>query len=54
MGAEVANVVLGPRAPIILASRSDSDLTKFLTICASALYSHYLSRQPVPEKSAAT
>lgn len=42
MGAEVANVVLGARAPIILTSRSDSDLTKFLTICASALYSHYL------------
>ena len=45
MGAEVANVVLGARAPIILTSRSDSDLTKFLTICASALYSHYLQRQ---------
>lgn len=44
MGAEVANVVLGARAPIILTSRSDSDLTKFLTICASALYSHFLSR----------
>lgn len=43
MGAEVANVVLGAKAPIILTSRSDSDLTKFLTICASALYSHYLS-----------
>jgi phosphate butyryltransferase len=46
MGAEVANVVLGAGAPIILTSRSDSDLTKFLTICASALYSHHLSRQP--------
>lgn len=44
MGAEVANVVLGARAPIILTSRSDSDLTKFLTICASSLYSHYLRR----------
>jgi phosphate butyryltransferase len=44
MGAEVANVVLGARAPIILTSRSDSDLTKFLTICASALYSHFLKR----------
>ncbi len=42
MGAEVANVVLGARVPIILTSRSDSDLTKFLTICASALYSHFL------------
>lgn len=45
MGAEVANVVLGARAPIILTSRSDSDLTKFLTICASALYSHFLHRR---------
>ena len=44
MGAEVANVVLGAQAPIILTSRSDSDLTKFLTICASSLYSHYLQR----------
>jgi phosphate butyryltransferase len=44
MGAEVANVVLGATAPIILTSRSDSDVTKFLTICASALYSHYLNR----------
>jgi len=44
VGAEVANVVMGARAPIILTSRSDSDLTKFLTICASALYSHYLRK----------
>ena len=42
MGAEVANVVLGAQVPIILTSRSDSDLTKFLTICASALYGHFL------------
>lgn len=44
MGAEVANVVLGARVPIILTSRSDSDLTKFLTICASAMYGHFLHR----------
>ena len=50
MGAEVANVVLGAGAPIILTSRSDSDLTKFLTICASALYSHYLGRDPGRKK----
>jgi phosphate butyryltransferase len=42
MGAEVANVVLGATVPIILTSRSDSDVTKFLTICASAIYSQYL------------
>ncbi|MCG8470952.1 MAG: cupin domain-containing protein [Desulfobacterales bacterium] len=42
MGAEVANVVLGASAPIILTSRSDSDIVKFLTICASALYSSWL------------
>lgn len=45
-GAEVANVVVGARAPIILTSRSDSDLTKFLTLCASALCSDYLRRLP--------
>ncbi len=42
LGAEVANVVLGASASIILTSRSDSDTVKFLTICASALYSHWL------------
>ncbi|WP_026840670.1 phosphate acyltransferase [Citrifermentans bremense] len=50
MGAEVANVVLGASAPIILTSRSDSDLTKFLTICASALYSHFLRGKGKGEK----
>lgn len=44
MGAEVANVVIGARVPIILTSRSDSDLTKFLTICAGALYGHFLAK----------
>jgi phosphate butyryltransferase len=42
MGAEVANIVLGAKAPIILTSRSDSDITKFLTICSSAIYSKYI------------
>ncbi|MCB4203809.1 cupin domain-containing protein [Deferribacterales bacterium Es71-Z0220] len=42
MGAEVANIVLGATVPIILTSRSDSDMTKFLTICASAIYGEYL------------
>lgn len=41
MGAEVANIVLGATVPIILTSRSDSDMTKFLTICASAIYGEY-------------
>lgn len=45
LGAEVANVVLGAICPIILTSRSDSDITKFLTICASAIYSHYLDTE---------
>ncbi len=44
MGAEVANVVLGATAPIILTSRSDTDIIKFLTICAGALYSDYLEK----------
>ncbi|BCS96978.1 hypothetical protein DSLASN_26100 [Desulfoluna limicola] len=45
MGAEVANVVLGASAPIIMTSRSDSDIVKFLTICASALYSSWLENE---------
>jgi phosphate butyryltransferase len=54
MGAEVANVVLGAEAPVILTSRSDSDLTKFLTICTCALYSHYLSQQQDRKNNGAT
>jgi phosphate butyryltransferase len=54
MGAEVANVVLGARAPLIMTSRSDSDLTKFLTICASALYGQFLRREPRNDAAAAT
>jgi len=42
MDAEVANVVIGARVPVILTSRSDSDMVKFLTICAGAIYSHHL------------
>ncbi len=42
MDAEVANVVIGARVPVILTSRSDSDMVKFLTICASAIYSHHM------------
>ncbi len=42
MGAEVANIVLGAKVPIIFTSRSDSDITKFLTICSSAIYSEYI------------
>lgn len=48
-GAEVANVVLGATVPIILTSRSDSDVTKFLTLCASAIYSHYLEEKSQAE-----
>jgi len=39
MSADVANVVLGAQVPLIITSRSDNDLTKFLTLCASAVYS---------------
>lgn len=42
MGAEVANIVLGAKVPLIFTSRSDSEIIKFLTICASAIYSDYL------------
>ena len=44
MGAEVANIVLGAKVPIIFTSRSDSEIIKFLTICASAIYSDYLEK----------
>ena len=44
MSADVANVVLGAKAPIIITSRSDSDMTKFLSLCASAVYSRYLKK----------
>jgi phosphate butyryltransferase len=42
MDAEVANVVIGASVPVIITSRSDSDMVKFLTICASAIYSRHL------------
>ena len=38
MSADVANVVLGATVPVIITSRSDSDMTKFLSLCASAVY----------------
>ena len=41
MSADVANVVLGATVPVIITSRSDSDMTKFLSLCASAVYSGY-------------
>lgn len=45
MGADVANVVLGAKVPVILTSRSDSDMTKFLTLCASAVYSQHILKK---------
>jgi phosphate butyryltransferase len=45
LGAEVANIVLGAKVPIILTSRSDSNITKFLTICASSIYGSYLKKK---------
>jgi phosphate butyryltransferase len=44
LGADVANVVLGANVPILLTSRSDTEVNKFLTICASILYSHFLRK----------
>lgn len=40
--ASVANIVPGAGVPLIISSRSDSDLSKFLTICSSVLYCQYL------------
>ncbi|BAI80708.1 phosphate butyryltransferase [Deferribacter desulfuricans SSM1] len=42
MGADVANIVVGAKSPIVITSRSDSDMVKFLTICANAIYAHHL------------
>jgi phosphate butyryltransferase len=47
LNADVATIVTGASVPIILTSRSDSDRTKFLTLCASSVYSQYLSEQDV-------
>lgn len=41
MSADVANVVLGAKVPVIITSRSDSEMTKFLSLCASAVYCGY-------------
>ena len=43
MSADVANVVIGAKVPVIITSRSDSDMTKFLTLCASSIYGKYLT-----------
>lgn len=41
-GCTVANVVPGVSAPLIISSRSDTDRSKFLTICSSVLFSRYM------------
>lgn len=41
-GGTVANVVPGVSAPLIISSRSDTDRSKFLTICSSVLFSRYI------------
>ncbi len=45
LAVEAANVVAGAGIPVILTSRSDSDMTKFLTICASSIYYEHLKRR---------
>lgn len=45
--AAVANIVPGASVPLIISSRSDSDLSKFLTICSSVLYCQYLDSENV-------
>lgn len=42
LGAEVANIVSGAKVPIILTSRGDSEISKFLTICASSIYGNFI------------
>jgi phosphate butyryltransferase len=36
---DVASIVAGAEVPVILTSRGDSETTKFLTLCASSVYS---------------
>lgn len=45
-GAEVANIVMGAKVPIILTSRSDNESTKFLNICAGVLNSEFIKKSP--------
>jgi len=45
MGVEVANLVLGAACPVILTSRSDGEMTKFLTICASSIFSSHIGNK---------
>jgi phosphate butyryltransferase len=45
MAAEVANVVIGASVPVILTSRSDGDMVKFLSMCACVLYSQHFAAQ---------
>jgi phosphate butyryltransferase len=42
IGGTVANVVPGAQVPLIISSRSDTDRSKFLTICSSVLFSRYI------------
>jgi len=42
MNVDVANIVLGAQAPLIITSRGDTNMTKFLTICACCVCSEYL------------
>lgn len=41
LGGVVANVVPGVRVPLIISSRSDTDRSKFLTICSTVIFSRY-------------
>ncbi len=50
LGAEVANVVVGANVPVLLTSRSDTEVNKFLTLCAGILYSHFLKQRQSPTK----
>ncbi|MBU1172353.1 MAG: hypothetical protein KKD44_22580 [Proteobacteria bacterium] len=46
IGGAVANVVPGAQVPLIISSRSDTDRSKFLTICSSVLFSRYIKDRP--------
>lgn len=41
----VANVVPGAQVPLIISSRSDTDRSKFLTICSTVIFSRYMKEK---------
>jgi hypothetical protein len=47
LGVSISRLLAEDTGGVVLTSRSDSDLTKFLTICAAALHGDFLRRYPL-------